>query len=61
VTADSDAVSDDQMKNHFHRGTVAKLNVAQLRDWMKGKKLNSAGMKKAELVENIEGWFEKRG
>jgi ATP-dependent DNA helicase 2 subunit 1 len=51
--------NDAEMGKLWDKGQIAKMTVAQLKDWLAGKKLSGLG-KKAELVERVEGWFESR-
>ncbi|KAI9793710.1 MAG: ATP-dependent DNA helicase II subunit 1 [Peltula sp. TS41687] len=50
-------LGDDEMKTHCEKGTITKLTVPVLKDWMESKHLNLHG-KKADLIERIEEWFE---
>ena len=60
VKTEPGAVPDDaEMRKLWEKGQMAKMTVAQLKDWLAGKKLPGLG-KKAELVERVEGWFESR-
>lgn len=51
--------ADVAMRQHFEKDTIGKLSVAELKDWLHAKRLSTAG-RKAELVERIEEWYEKK-
>lgn len=52
------SLNDDAMRTHIKKGTVKKLTVPELKEWLIGKKL-AIGGKKDNLVERVEDWFEK--
>lgn len=58
-TEPGQAISEQEMRNLWQKGTVASLTVPQLKDFCTVKKL-ALGGKKTEIVERIEGWFESR-
>lgn len=47
----------DDLRAAVKRGSLSKFTVADLKDWLQSKGINSSG-KKAELVERIEQWVE---
>jgi ATP-dependent DNA helicase 2 subunit 1 len=47
----------DDLKVAVAKGTLNKFTVADLKDWLHSKGLNSSG-KKGDLVERIEQWVE---
>ena len=59
LKTDIEPLSDGEMKKAYEKGTVKKLTVAILREWMGGKGIDTRG-KKDELVERVEGWFERK-
>ncbi|KAF2836768.1 protein Ku70 [Patellaria atrata CBS 101060] len=59
VVKDEGGISDEQMKSNFERGIINKLTVPILKDWAHAKHISTSG-KKAELVERIEEYFEKK-
>ena len=46
-----------QLKEAIESGSITKMTVAQLKDVLGAKGLNTAG-KKAELIERVEQWVE---
>ena len=54
-----DGIDDAGMKRAFDRNEVGKMTVAVLKEWLGGKGLGTGG-KKAELVDRVEGWFERK-
>ncbi|KAL9123421.1 MAG: hypothetical protein Q9187_000022 [Circinaria calcarea] len=58
-TAETDTISDEDMRDHFDRNSIAKLSMPVLKAWL-GKKGLSLSGKKADLVERIEPYFEQK-
>ena len=56
---DVEGPSDEEMRKAFDSQKLAKLTIAQLAGWLKGKGLKGTG-KKADLVERAEEWFESK-
>lgn len=52
------ALADDEMRSQVKRGTLNKLTVGDLKEWLTRKKLPIGG-RKGELIERVEGWFEQ--
>ncbi|EKG12005.1 DNA-binding SAP [Macrophomina phaseolina MS6] len=55
----SDAIDDAEMRSRYEKGTIAKLTVPVLKDWAHSKHISVAG-KKADVVERIEDYFERK-
>ncbi|KAL8828714.1 MAG: hypothetical protein Q9170_006483 [Blastenia crenularia] len=51
-------VADEEMKKKYKNKWIEKMNVPSLRAWLEGKGMDSKG-KKAELVERVEGYYER--
>ncbi|PGH18302.1 ATP-dependent DNA helicase II subunit 1 [Helicocarpus griseus UAMH5409] len=49
----------DEVRMHYQKGTVNKLTVAVLKEFLQFQGLPATG-KKAELVERVEEYFEKK-
>jgi len=56
---DDDGMSDEAMKKTFDKNQVEKLTVPVLRAWLQSKELSVNG-KKADLVERVEAFFERK-
>jgi len=56
---DDDGMSDEVMKKTFDKNQVEKLTVPVLRAWLQSKGLSVSG-KKADLVERVEAFFERK-
>jgi len=56
---DDDGMSDEAMKKTFDKNQVEKLTVPILRAWLQSKGLSVSG-KKADLVERVEAFFERK-
>lgn len=54
-----DGLSDASMRMMWEKGTLAKLTVAQLKEWLTRKGEGTAG-KKADLVERVEACLESK-
>lgn len=50
-------MSTNDLKEAIDAGTLNKSTVAELKDWLQSKGLNSSG-KKVDLVDRIEQWIE---
>ncbi|KAL4890338.1 SPOC like C-terminal domain-containing protein [Aspergillus ambiguus] len=50
---------DDEVHHHFQKGTVSKLTVASLKEFLTSHGRSAAG-KKADLVERVEEYFERK-
>jgi len=59
VGDDNDGMSDEAMKIAFDKNQIEKLTVPILRAWSQSKGLSVSG-KKADLVERIEAFFERK-
>ncbi len=59
VDDDDDGMSDEAMKKTFDKNQVEKLTVPILRAWLQSKGLSVSG-KKADLVERVEAFFERK-
>lgn len=60
-TLDGPHVSDESMKIRFQKGTINALTVAVLKQFLKDKDIRiSSTAKKAELVEEVESYFERK-
>jgi ATP-dependent DNA helicase 2 subunit 1 len=59
--ADGGAASDPQaeVQKHFQKGTLSKLTVSVLKDYLASQGRSSAG-KKADLVEQVEELLESK-
>ncbi|KAL0259440.1 ATP-dependent DNA helicase II subunit 1 [Diplodia seriata] len=55
----TDSMDDGEMKKQYEKGTVSKLTVQVLKGWAHSKHISVAG-KKADLVERVEEYFEKK-
>lgn len=57
----ADGPTDSEMKKHYVEGTLSKLTVPILKSFAVSHSIDGArGMKKAELVDGIEGFFERK-
>ncbi|KAJ5089184.1 hypothetical protein N7532_007868 [Penicillium argentinense] len=60
VKTEGDAASlDDEIKRSFEKGTVAKLTMPMLKEFLTSKGRSAAG-KKADLVDRVEQYFEQK-
>ncbi|KAH8702416.1 putative DSB repair complex subunit Ku70 [Talaromyces proteolyticus] len=50
----------DDVLNHYHSGLLSKLTLPILKDFLSSKKLSTTG-KKADLIERVEEYFDKKG
>ncbi|GAB1213188.1 ATP-dependent DNA helicase II subunit 1 [Aspergillus terreus] len=50
---------DDEVHHHYQKGTVAKLTVALLKEFLTSHGRSAAG-KKADLVERVEEYFDRK-
>ncbi|KAF2767190.1 Ku DNA-binding complex, Ku70 subunit [Teratosphaeria nubilosa] len=57
---DDAGVTDAAMREAWSKDAVKKMTVADLKGWLQGKGTKVTGLKKAELVEAVERWFEGR-
>lgn len=55
-----DGPNEEEVRNHYERGQLSKLTVAQLKAFATSKKMTVSGAKKAELVDMVEAWFDKK-
>lgn len=55
----NEGVSDDEMRRHFQKNSIAKLTVPDLKAWMSSKGLKPTG-KKQDLVDQVQVWFETK-
>lgn len=58
-TGDDDGTNNEAMKKAFDKNQVDKLTVPVLRAWLQSKGLSVNG-KKADLVERVEAFFERK-
>jgi len=58
-TEAGEATSEADMRNLWQKQQIAKLTVSQLKDFCAVKSIPITG-KKADIVERIEGWFERK-
>jgi len=56
---DDNGMSDEAMKKAFDKNQVEKLTVPVLKAWLQSKGC-SIGGKKADLVERVEAFFERK-
>ncbi|KAI4215346.1 MAG: hypothetical protein LQ351_002246 [Letrouitia transgressa] len=56
---DGEVVSDEKMRAAWRGGRLEKMKVAELKGWLKGKGEDGGG-RKGELVDRVEGWFERK-
>lgn len=49
-----------EVQSHYSSGSLSKLTVAVLKEFLTEKKLSAAG-KKADLVERVEEYFDRKG
>ncbi|KAI7969479.1 hypothetical protein EIK77_005109 [Talaromyces pinophilus] len=49
-----------EVQSHYSSGSLSKLTVAVLKEFLTEKKLSTAG-KKADLVERVEEYFDRKG
>lgn len=54
-----DEISEALVRQRWEHGKLGSLTVAQLKDFASAKGIPVAG-KKAEVVDQIEAWLEKR-
>ncbi|KAI4122373.1 MAG: hypothetical protein LQ338_005862 [Usnochroma carphineum] len=59
VEKDGAEADDAGMTKAFKSNWIHKLTVSSLRNWLSGKGLDTKG-KKAELVERVEEWYERK-
>lgn len=55
----ADVMSDEDMKKYWQQDKLSKLTVTMMSDWLRQKKISAGGKKKQDLIEAIEGYFEK--
>ncbi len=55
-----EGMSADQLKKQVKDGKLAKMTVAELRDWLLNRGLDSRGVKPV-LIDRIEEWLEEQG
>lgn len=55
-----DVMSDEDMRLAVEKGQLNKMTVAVLKPFAMSKKITVTGLKKADLVEKIEAWFERQ-
>ena len=48
------------MKSAYEKNGVKRLTVVQLKAWLISKRLETTG-KKADLVERVEEYFDRKG
>ncbi|KAF2218888.1 putative DSB repair complex subunit Ku70 [Elsinoe ampelina] len=53
------APTDAEMRVYFQKNTISKLTVAVLKAWAQTKGIKVSG-KKADIVDEINGWFETK-
>jgi ATP-dependent DNA helicase 2 subunit 1 len=53
-------VDDEQILNHYHNGSLSKLTLPILKEFLTSKKLSTSG-KKTDLVERVEEYYDKKG
>lgn len=51
--------SENDLRKHFEKGTLAKLTLPVLKDFLTSRGRSAAG-KKADLVERVEEFFETK-
>ncbi|KAF2862435.1 Ku DNA-binding complex, Ku70 subunit [Piedraia hortae CBS 480.64] len=56
-----DTLSDAQMKSAYDSGRLYTFTVQKLRSWAITKNLCVSGLKKAEIVDAIQDWFDNTG
>lgn len=49
-----------EVRSHYERGDLSKLTLPVLKEFLAAQKLSTAG-KKAELIERVEEYFERKG
>lgn len=54
-----DGNSEDDLRKHFEKGTLSKLTLPVLKDFLTSRGRSAAG-KKADLVERVEEVFETK-
>ncbi|KAF2675566.1 DSB repair complex subunit Ku70 [Microthyrium microscopicum] len=59
VKTETASMSDADLRQHYEKGTLAKLTVPVLSEWATKKQLHPASKKKADVVAAIESHFEK--
>ena len=53
--------TDEEMKARCKSDTVGKLTIPLLKEWLQSKQIGPlTGLKKAELVEKVEEYFENK-
>lgn len=55
-----DVMTDEEMRTMLEKGQLNKLTVAVLKAFAVSKKIAVTGLKKADLIERIEAWFERK-
>lgn len=55
-----DVMSEEDMRMTLEKGQLNKLTVAVLKSFAVSKKITVTGLKKADLIERIETWFERK-
>ncbi|MCJ1298902.1 ATP-dependent DNA helicase II subunit 1 [Hypocenomyce scalaris] len=58
-TTNAGTIDTNEMRAHFDKNNISKLTVTVMKGWLDKKNLDTNG-KKAELVERIEGFFERK-
>jgi ATP-dependent DNA helicase 2 subunit 1 len=53
-------VDEGQILNHYHSGSLSKLTLPVLKDFLTSKRLSTSG-KKADLMERVEEYYDKKG
>ncbi|OKL57425.1 ATP-dependent DNA helicase II subunit 1 [Talaromyces atroroseus] len=52
--------ASDEVSSHYHSGTLSKLTIPALKEFLNSKQLSVAG-KKADLIERVEEFYDKKG
>ena len=53
-------VSDEQVKSLIARNALKKLSVVELKAWLRSKGVTVWNQKKAECMEMVEAWWERK-
>lgn len=60
-TEDNSAQSpEEEVLKHYHSGSLSKLTVSILKEFLNSKKIAVAG-KKADLIERVEEYYDRKG
>ncbi|KAK3066556.1 ATP-dependent DNA helicase II subunit 1, partial [Teratosphaeriaceae sp. CCFEE 6253] len=60
-TEDGDGdIMDEEMRAAYAKDAVKKFTVAQLKGWMGGKGIGKGITKKADVVDQVNRWFETK-